>query len=237
MRRTISGLLGSLAIVFGVAQASAGDIRPRPVFKASVVPAWSWTGFYAGAQAGYGGDIFRYPLRAPAILLSGEASLTSSGGFGGGQIGYNWQADSWIFGIEADLAGSDIKGQLAAVIGPLSLSAGSKLRWFGTARGRVGYAWHRFLVYGTGGYAYGNTTTDASATVGFLGGFAFSQGHNKSGWTAGGGFEYAITNNVSVKTEYLYLDRGQDAVLSSPFFSISEKTTVHTIRAGLNFRL
>jgi len=194
--------------------AAAADLPMRPVYKAPyATPAWSWTGFYVGVHAGYGGDRFQYPF---ALLgVPGDAHLTSSGGLAGGQLGYNWQTGNFVLGIETDASWSDIRGRVAASTAGLTLNAGSTLQWFGTVRGRVGYTWDRFMVYGTGGWAYGETRTSASATAPIVGTVAFAQTNQKSGWTIGGGFEYALMNNISVKTEYLYLDLGTDAVFTS----------------------
>jgi outer membrane immunogenic protein len=216
-----------------VGAASAADLPAQPVMKAAVVPVWSWTGFYVGVHAGFGGNKYEYPFTV--VGTSGTLDLTSSGGFGGGQIGYNWQTSNWVFGIEADIAWASIEGQVNASVAGLSASAGTKLEWFGTVRGRLGYAWDRFMMYATGGYAYGNTKTSASA-AGLGLAASFTSNHSKSGWAVGGGFEYALTNRVSVKTEYLYLDLRTDSVFSNAFFTISEKTTAHTMKAGLNFR-
>jgi len=198
---------------------------------------WNWTGFYIGAHAGYGGDKYEYPLSALG-LVAGDLSLTSSGGFAGGQIGYNWQAmgSPWVFGIEADIAWAAIKGELTANIGPITFNAGSELEWFGTLRGRIGYSWDRFMLYGTGGLAYGSVNSSLGAGLGGLGGLGLNFSTDKLGWTAGGGFEYGLSRNWSVKTEYLYLDLGKDSIFASPLFSISEQTTVHTIKAGINYR-
>jgi outer membrane immunogenic protein len=236
MRSKLLGIFATTALMFAGAQAaSAADLPMRPAYKAPfVAPAWSWTGFYVGVHAGYGGDQFSYPFNV--VGVPGEAQLNSSGGLAGGQIGYNWQTGNFVLGAEADAAWSDITGRVSANAAGLALSAGSKLEWFGTVRGRAGYAVDRFMVYATGGLAYGDTRTTASVTAPVLGTAAFAQTNRKVGWTVGGGFEYALWNNVSIKTEYLYLDLGTDAVFTSPAFSISEHTTAHTLKAGVNWR-
>jgi outer membrane immunogenic protein len=117
---------------------SAADLPARPVLKAAPVPVWSWTGFYIGIHAGFGGNKYEYPFDAPIVPTSGSLSVTSSGGFGGGQIGYNWQTSNWVFGIEADIAWASIEGQITASATGVAASAGTKLEWFGTVRGRLG---------------------------------------------------------------------------------------------------
>ena len=236
MSRIHTLMLSAVASLFAVVSASAADLAPS-YYKAPppvAAPAWSWTGLYLGVHGGFGGDKFDYPFSAAGI--PGRASLTSSGFFGGGQIGYNWQVSNWVLGLEADIAGSDIKSEAAAVVGPVSINAGSKLNWFGTVRGRLGYAVDRVMVYGTGGFAYGETETTASAAIAPIAVAAFSQTNSKQGWTAGAGIEYAMTNTITFKAEYLYLDLGTDVVFTSPAFTISEETKAHTVKAGVNWK-
>src|SRR5450759_646271 len=237
LRKTLFSL-ATASITLGTIQvASAADFPAGPVYRQPVyTQVWSWTGAYIGINGGFGGDKVKYPFSAPTIPVTGEGSLTSSGFFAGGQIGYNYQWANWMVGLEADIQWSNIESELAASAatpgGGLSLTAGTELKWYGTVRGRFGYAWDRLFLYGTGGFAYGSTTTTLNAS-GFGGGVAFSQDNMKIGWTAGGGLEYAITPDVSFKTEYLYIDLGTDNVTSSAFgfpVTIDEHTTVHTMK-------
>jgi outer membrane immunogenic protein len=108
----------------------------------------------------------------------------------------------------------------------------------------VGYAWDRFLVYGTGGLANGQVNSSASVAVGAGGGggqILASQNSGRIGWTAGGGFEYAITKTLTVKTEYLYVNLGtptafNQTILGIVGINIGEKTTANIVRAGLNYK-
>jgi len=240
--------LASLCTLFCVSTvcistaSSAADLPVAVKAPPLAVPAWSWSGFYLGLHGGFGGDTFHYPISAPAIPLSAQASMNSSGFFGGGQIGYNYQfAPSWVAGIEADISASGIWGKLgASITAPVALTAGagSQLEWFGTVRGRLGYLINpRTLVYGTAGYAYG--ATKSLITVSGLVTASASTTKDKSGWTAGGGIEYALNRWLSVKAEYLYLDLGTDTLISlgGGALTVSETTKVHTIKAGLNVKL
>lgn len=235
--------LGLLATAFLVGQAQAADLPVKArTYSAPAAPAPTWTGFYVGVNGGYGGDKVSYPFTIGPV--AGSADLTSSGFFAGGQAGYNWQfAPTWVAGIETDIQWSDIQSKIdaSANIAGANLSAGTKLNYFGTVRGRVGYlVTPAALLYATGGWAYGQTTTSLSAgAFGF--GIDRSFEHTKSGWTGGGGLEYALTNRISMKTEYLYMDLGTNDIVSGTVFgipgSISEKTTVHTFKVGLNLKL
>lgn len=225
---------------------------PPPV---PYVPAFTWTGFYIGANLGFGGDRFVYPFSAVAggVAVAGSASITSGGILGGGQVGYNWEfPNNVVLGFETDFDGAAIRGKVTAnaggaIGGPFgaAVSAGSRINYIGTVRARAGYAFDRFLVYGTGGFAYGQVNTAASlgAGVGALGAAAIatSQNNGRTGWTVGGGFEYAILNNLTLKTEYLYVNLGTNTLTNQNLLgvvgvNIRQKTTANIVRAGLNYK-
>ena len=290
-----SVVLGVLSLAALAAPAFAADMSypvkaPPPI----VVPVFSWTGFYIGANVGYGGDKFRYPFSAFAdryesegdaeaaarfgepqnlpegfeledsLDLKGAFDLTSSGFFGGGQIGYNYQFDnSWVIGVEADFEWSGIEGELSGnanlfyfdeQIAGLRFSAGSEIEWFGTIRARLGYAWDRVFLYGTGGAAYGKVKSHGSISFfdgmgGDWEGDSVSKSDTQWGWTVGAGLEYAITDHWTFKTEYLYVDlgkqtlfKGQDEGFIGPDdylvvgAKIDVETKFHTIKAGLNYK-
>jgi outer membrane immunogenic protein len=232
------------AALAGTQLAGAADLPVKA--PPMVAPAWSWSGWYVGINGGFGGNETTYPFSAPTLGTTGQGSLTSSGFFAGGQVGYNWQwSQNWLFGIEADLQWANIEAKLAAnaatPVGGLTFSAGTEVNWFGTVRGRIGYIpWDRTLIYGTGGFAYGNTTTRLNVSAPGLA-VGFSQDNSQTGWTAGAGLEIAVLPNVSFKTEYLYVDLGKATVFNGVAFgvlplTVSENTTFHTVKAGLNWR-
>ncbi len=220
---------------------------------------YSWTGIYVGVNLGLGGDRFQYPfsVSVPAIatFASGNASITSSGIIGGGQIGYNWQfANNVVLGFETDFDGAAIRGKATANLNGAALGgaipfgaaiqAGSRINYIGTVRGRLGYAWDRFLVYGTGGFAYGQVNSAISASAAIAGGaaaFTTSENSSRTGFAVGGGFEYAITNNLTVKTEYLYVNLGTNNIVNTSLFgvvglNVNQKTQANIARAGINYK-
>jgi outer membrane immunogenic protein len=270
-------LLASLAAFTALtAAASAADLprraAPPPIF--TPVPVFTWTGFYAGFNAGYAfdassrntGSTFAvpFPFAAPGTVAVFR-DRNQEGFTGGGQIGYNWQltpGSGVVIGFEADAQYLDfgrnrnsafINGALAPgffVTDPRGLSS---LDFFGTVRGRLGYAFDRVLFYGTGGFAYGSGSADRS-----FGGFAGNDSF-RTGWTVGGGIEYALPTDswlnffrssaVTVKVEGLYvnLDRNTrnqgafviDAVNNVPvvFSGIGRRSDEFAvIRAGLNYK-
>ncbi|MFS8036999.1 outer membrane protein [Xanthobacter sp. AM11] len=229
-------LLATVALAALSAPAAAADLATKYPVKAVAVPVFSWTGFYIGANVGYGGDSFTYDVDYFGLPVA-AASITSSGFFVGGQIGYNYQfANNVVLGLETDLQWSDISGTVdASVLGLPVLSAGSSVDYFGTIRARLGYAIDRFLPYITGGVAYGKTGTDVSV----LGVPLFSESSTSWGWTIGAGGEFAITNNWTFKAEYLYVDLGSsdvDATLVAPGVVIGNDSKFHTFKAGVNYK-
>lgn len=237
MRKVIS--VAAVAFLTSTAMASAADLAVKARSVVPPVSVFSWTGFYAGVNGGIGGDKVDYPFSALNNSVGGNFNLTSFGGFGGGQIGYNWQfAPNWVLGIEADIQGSSIKSDLSGAINGLGgISAGTKLTYFGTVRGRLGYAFDRVLVYGTGGFAYGSADTKLSINPAVL---SYSKTDDVTGWTAGAGVEWAMTNNLSLKTEYLYMRFDRSNVYSlwsgpTNIVNIDNKIDVHTLKFGLNY--
>lgn len=234
-------LLASVALVAMASMASAADLPSRMYTKAAAyAPTFSWTGFYAGVNAGFGGGDTNYPISAGGLGGIGQLSITSSGFLGGGQIGYNWQAANIVYGLEVDFQGSGVESKLQETIPGLgSIAFGTTTDYFGTARARIGTTpWDRSLLYVTGGLAYGHTTTN----IGIIGGGLSSPdiSNDKIGWTVGAGLEYMIAPHWSVKTEYLYVDLGRDDLDLAAFGggaigTISEESRMHIVRAGVNY--
>jgi outer membrane immunogenic protein len=151
----------------------------------------------------------------PATALPGGRSNVD-GFIGGGQIGYNWQRSQWLFGLETDFQGSGERGSFSACgvagcpAGSTITSADTRLDWFGTARGRIGYLpSQRVVLYGTGGLAYGALRTNVTNGVVGIGTGTSSTDDTRVGWTIGAGAEAALDQNWSVKLEYLYVDLGR----------------------------
>jgi outer membrane immunogenic protein len=239
------------ALLLSMTGARAADLptRAAPPVYVPPSPVFTWTGFYVGANIGYGGDRYRYPFSIAAggaTLVAGEASLTSSGVLGGGQAGYNYAfGNHFIAGIEADFDGASISGRVALNAGipgagTLSASAGSRMEYFGTVRGRVGYAFDRVMIYGTGGFAYSRVHSSVDASLAGLGTFNAGVSTNHTGYAVGGGIEYAITNNLTFKTEYIRAEFNTKqlaggAILGAAF-ALREKPSLNIVRAGLNYK-
>ena len=213
---------------------------------------FSWSGFYIGGRAGYGwhdGDIDTVLL--PGILtIEPRTQDNSSDGFiGGGEIGFNWQLNRFVFGVETDFSGADIDGEsnhrgtFAPTTFTFSEPVHHEINWFGTARGRVGFALiQRLLLYGTGGLVYADVEQSAGLVVP-VANYVNSRSDAEFGWTAGGGIEFALNRHWSVKAEYLYCDIGDESMTALPVpprppFRIRYDwdNTFQTVTAGVNFR-
>ena len=228
-------VVAALAALFGVASAQAADLAPRTYTKAPVFvdPGYNWTGFYIGGNIGYSwgrsSDTSSLTNGAGTTLFASSGSSNLDGIVGGGQAGYNWQVQNWVWGLEADIQGTGERGSraftcptgvctpstilpgfLALVIvvpgAAVPLSLDQKIDWFGTVRGRVGLlATPRVLLYATGGLAYGEVKS--SETIAGVSGFSNSD--TRVGYTVGMGIEGALGGNWSAKLEYLYVDLGR----------------------------
>jgi outer membrane immunogenic protein len=222
------GLLAfTLTSVVALASANAADMYPAPAgpggYKDAPYVA-SWTGFYVGLNGGYGWN-----------AKHSDDLVDPTGGFGGGQIGYNWQGmwhPNLVLGIEADFQGAGISDSVtgSSLLGPATLK--SELEWFGTVRGRLGYAFGSALLYGTGGFAYGSVKNSLSTVIGNI-----SQSETQTGWVAGGGVEYKIAPAWSAKAEYQFLSLdASDPNGAGPLgVGSGDRTEVHTFRVGVNY--
>ncbi|MBJ6124744.1 outer membrane protein [Microvirga splendida] len=206
-------LLASVALFGFAGAASAADLPMRAAPPAPIIaaaPIFTWTGFYVGVNAGYGWSNNDFDV----VDLADE---NDDGGFvGGAQVGYNYQIGSFVVGLEGDIQYADFGSEFSFdsdADGDIDgdddvFDSGD---WFGTVRARAGVAFDRALIYATGGFAFADDST---------------------GWTVGGGMEYAFTNNLSAKIEGLYVNLDND----DDFPGFDGETDFGVIRAGLNFR-
>lgn len=223
MRRLIQLAVAGLLAVAMASPSFAADL-PRPAYKAPVyVAPFSWTGFYVGLNGGYGFGKSDWSSAATSGSPSPKGALI------GGTIGYNLQTLNWVWGLEGDIDASFIKGSATGIGVCAAPGCETKNTWLGTARGRIGYAYDRWLPYLTGGAAFGGLKYNPST-----GG---SESKTRFGWTLGLGVEYAFLGAWSTKLEYLYADLGKGtcgAALCGVDTDVKFKTNI--IRAGLNYR-
>ena len=216
--------LALLAIPFA---AQAADMPIKGYYKGaprSVVSYYNWTGFYAGINAGYGFGMSEWSL------LPGS-QIKPKGAMFGGTVGYNWQAGAIVYGLEGDFDWSGVKGSVACGPGG-AVNCETSNTWLATFRGRVGYAFDRWLPYFTGGGAYGNVKATTSVPAA---GLTTSASSGQFGWTVGAGLEYAFMGNWTAKLEYLYVDLGSfDAGVAPVVNNVSFNENI--VRAGLNYK-
>ncbi len=222
-RRLLAIMACAAALLKASCAEAAGPPRATPL----------WSGFYIGGNIGYGSGISTGTTTVVeafgAVSLANEAYATAGGpkgAIGGGQLGYSWQvSEHAVLGLEGDwqaaaghtsqqFAGFAEAGQSAS--GPMTTTTQARILSFGTLRGRVGYAWDRLMLYGTGGLALGDVKLSGAVNefVDLVGlddlavSWPFGGSKLRAGWTLGAGIEGALTNNWTLKFEYLYLDFG-----------------------------
>jgi outer membrane immunogenic protein len=209
MKKFLLGTVGLVALGMA-APASAADLAARPYTKAPpMVAMYDWSGFYLGANGGWGSsrncwDLTNVILVGPVVPNLPEGCHDASGGTVGGQIGYRWQASSWVFGLEAQGNWADFKGSNPSI--QLIARNESKVDAFGLFTGQVGYAWNNALLYVKGGAA-----VTSNKYTGFVPatGLAFdSASDTRWGATVGVGLEYGFTPNWSFGVEYNHLFMG-----------------------------
>jgi outer membrane immunogenic protein len=195
-------LFAALATACVATPAAAADL-PRGPYVAEPYGAYNWTGFYAGLNLGYDWG------------SASNTGLSPSGFAGGVQGGFNWQSGGIVLGGETDLQLSGASDSA----GPFKFSN----PWFGTLRGRAGYAINNILFYATGGLAYGSGRAELAG---------LSESHTAVGWSGGGGLEVGLAPRWRVKAEYLHVDLGAQNYA----ITLSHDITANVLRLGANFR-
>ncbi len=274
MKRSVLGLVSvlALAIAAPMGVANAADLAtkaPSPPPMAPV-PIFNWTGFYVGANVGgawsnvnvSNSTVFD-ATGAAAVTSTSSGSGNASGVIGGGQIGANYQFPSnWVIGIEADVDGSSLNGSSSgcSVTGTGCATVNTKLNDFGTVRGRLGYAMNNVLFYGSGGWAWAESSTTSNftcvSTTGacpgtsttFTGGSSSGSVTATNGWAAGAGIEWAFTRNWTMRVEYLHLQfngvsesfssSGTIGAAATPFTSTTSSSSnsgIDIARVGINY--
>jgi outer membrane immunogenic protein len=231
MRTSALGLLAATAaLALAASTAHAADLpgrySPAPAYNA--LPVFTWTGFYAGLNAGYGWNVGDSRYYDPAF----KDGKRSGGFVGGAQAGYNYQFGMFVGGLETDLQYAAV-GNKGASYGTIYYPGDSD-GFFGTIRARAGVAFDRALVFGTGGFAYG----DIGGNRGYDPLLGYHSGDEINwGWTLGGGVEYAITNNFTAKVEGLYVNLDtKDNYNLGGRVNVDRDAEFGVLRAGVNYK-
>jgi outer membrane immunogenic protein len=260
--------LSSVAALLTVlaAPAYAADLAPQGGFTDT----YDWSGFYLGINGGFGwqdntidysytGSIPTY-FTDPVGFLPTTVTNSASGAQGGMQIGYNVQAGSFVYGLEADAIAFTGKGTgsftatdtLFSTFGQsISASTTTETPWAGSLRARFGFTDDRFLGYVTAGVAIGRTETQSNVsyfadsiffTPPSLYSWSTSESSVNIGWAAGAGIEYAFASNVIARVEYMYYDLGNtsvtlpDASFSGFSGAVQQSNSINTLRIGLGYK-
>ncbi len=215
-----AGAPASLILIVAAAlmAAPAAQAADETAFTPAAPIVYDWSGIYAGASVGASFDAFDTLYGAPPV----GTTFDSNGFTGGALAGVNFQNGQFVYGVEADI---NFKlGDDTAVVAGVPLTA--KSDWFSTLRGRAGYAFDRYMLYGTGGLAFGDVSLSTPGA---------SVSDTRVGWTLGAGLEAAITDNFTLRGEYLYTDLGSvdGSIGGNPF---STEFDSHTVRAGVTYK-
>jgi outer membrane immunogenic protein len=220
--------MATAVLIAATGSALAADLPsrrpPPPVYTPP--PLFTWTGVYVGGDIGYGWGKDSVSSLGTNTFLG---SSTASGVVGGAHIGYNYQINQFVVGLEGDVSGTSISKSVFAPFAVYNASIPIE----GSVRGRVGYAWDRALFYATGGAAFADIKNSFSAPGVFA-----STSTGRVGWTVGGGVEYALTNNWSVRGEYRYSDFGRTNYLvgAAAPIAVSNHLTEHAVRVGFSYK-
>jgi len=241
MKKVLLGMVGLVAL--GMAgSASAADLAARPYTKAPPPPiaaVYDWTGFYIGANGGWGRGDKCWDAVAPTVLIGREGCHDADGAVAGGQIGYRWQAGTWVFGLEAQGDWADLKGSNESLLFP-GFANQSKIDAFGLFAGQIGYAWNNVLLYVKGGAA---VTADRYRIFDIPTGLVVATTGDDTRWgaTVGAGLEFGFAPNWSVGVEYDHLfmqDRTHTFVdATGAFFGADRiRQDVDLVTVRINYR-
>ncbi|MFJ5368519.1 outer membrane protein [Bosea sp. CER48] len=213
--------------------AGAADLRGVALPPAPELPAfYSWTGAYAGVQGGYSWGSNRVRIGAPTGPYTPTSfRIDDDSAFGGAQAGFNYQFGSIVLGVEGDVEAVNSRSRFEGV----GLAGRVSQDWQGSARLRIGYAFDRLMIYGTGGASF----TEYERRVFGPAGFGERLTSARTGWNLGAGVNFAFTDNVILGVEYRYTDFGRNRFASSgtfPGLTGDQDFTAHSARASIAYK-
>jgi len=238
-------LAATAVLMAASASALAADLpsrRPPPVY--APIPVFTWTGFYVGGDIGYTWGTDTHTLPSGAVSQS-----TPQGEIGGLHVGYNYQINQFVVGLEGDVDGLNFSNSNTLTSGNASFYESTRIPVEGSIRGRLGYAWDHLLFFATGGAAFGDIQHQYAVTAPAQGQFVNAPplvttydpnnpySSTRVGWTVGGGVEYALSNNWSVRGEYRYTDFGRSSdYLASIGQTITNHVIEHRVTVGFSYK-
>jgi len=244
-------LLTAALIAVGSISANAADLGARPYTKAPIAdPAYDWSGFYIGVNAGYGWGHNHHDDLTPGGgywtekvgMVGHRQTVDPRGAVYGGQIGYNWQAANWVFGLEGQFNGASVKRTDISIFYPGENFLSAKIDSFATATARIGYAFNNWLPYIKGGYAAAHLKTNDFDIYGDT----LDHSAWRSGYVVGAGLEYAFAPNWTFGVEYNYMDFGGKSFAGRDIYSttgtptdpesFNDKLKFSTVTARLSYK-
>lgn len=261
----IDGWTGNAGIRYQFTPEMIAAVMPTKVpvkARGAVLGPVNWTGFYVGGF--FGADYGTTDVRFPGAANDG-AKIWAFGPVGGGQAGYNYQVNQWVFGVEGEIGAAATKGARTCGVGtgvdpvthllipgafsPNSFACTVKSNWVATATARVGYAYERALYYVKGGAAFTESSVSAGCVTNAPGGNPpcnnvagvavngfLTNASNRTGWTIGYGAEFDLGKNWSARAEYDYIDFGRKTNVANDGTAISDHPTTSQAKIGLNYR-
>ena len=261
-RKFLLASVGAIALTGSAAFAADLPSRAPPPVYLPPPPIFTWTGFYIGGQVGgawgTGGSSFTaFDAVTGRFVAASFGGGNPSGVIGGGHLGYDYQIPTWnwfnssgvVIGVEGSVDGSSLSKTTTVNLpgafgGSGTLTANTSADIQGSIRGRLGIAWDRVLVYATGGVAFGSINSNIQLNAIDAAGVPFfgqrSRSNDRTGWTVGGGIEYAFTPNWSVGAEYRFTDFGtisREAVLpDGGFFNAQRRFEENQVQARITYK-
>jgi outer membrane immunogenic protein len=260
-RKFLLASVGAIALTGSAAFAADLPSRAPPPVYLPPPPIFTWTGFYIGGQIGgawgTGGSSFQAFDAVTGVSVENSFGGGNPGGvIGGGHVGFDYQIPTWnwfnssgvVIGVEGSVDGSSLSKTTVVnlpgiFVNSATLTAQSSLDIQGSVRGRLGIAWDRVLVYATGGVAFGGINTDFQLNGVDERGMPFfgqtSRSNSRTGWTVGGGIEYALTPNWSIGAEYRFTDFGSinrgTSLADGSFFSAQRLLEENQVQARFTY--
>jgi outer membrane immunogenic protein len=223
-------LIGTAVAALMGGSALAADI---PLKAPPQAAAWGWSGFYTGTQAGIGWGDVDNSFQVVGNPRTAQPDYRIHGGVAGSHAGFNLQYGQFVLGLEGDYEWANITGNDNGRGGAVDTTT---LTWMASARGRLGIAWNQFLLYGTGGYAWANARYSLGAGL-----TNNQQNDTIHGWTAGGGIQWMLSANWSVRAEYRFTKFDEDSLFFAAKGPINAQTIrfqpdLNVVRVGLSYR-
>ncbi len=241
MKKFLLGTVGLVALSMA-APASAADLAARPYRAAPppmVAAVYDWSGFYIGANGGWGSSRKCWDAVTTAGVFSvAEGCHDATGGVAGGQIGYRWQTGTWVFGLEGQGDWADLRGSNVSLASPRFTNT-SKIDAFGLFTGQIGLAWNNVLLYAKGG---GAVTGDRFTVNTNFGNVLVATANDQTRWggTVGAGLEFGFAPGWSAGVEYDHLFmQDKTTTFTSPtgaFFNERIRQDVDLVTVRVNYR-